>query len=496
MLEFQAFSDVLLGPAPPRESTFVSAHDGCLTHAAFVEAVSRAACLLGDILNKKQSIVFVISENTVTFAVALVALNHLAQVVVPVFAGCSPREMQELNHIYRPSLVIADARFHALFTFGEAKLLSFEGLVARPARSLSRIDHSREDVALVLLTSGMRGASKGVVITNGNVLSDIAGIQAYMQVSQHARCLITRSLTHASALVGELLLTLLTGGSCVLRRTPNSMRALFDWCESEATTWMGVAPAVLNAIVEYGRRQHREIYPGRIVVSGALLSKELCLSFLATFPHTELINAYGLTEASPRVAYLPAVLAASKPGAVGYPIIGCRVRVVTEDGEECESDKAGEIEVSGLNVMRGYFPEGLRRSGVGTSAALRTGDVGYRDSDGVLYVVGRIDTMLVHNGLNIYPEYLNEVFEKCPAVRKAEIAHLKRGRIAEKLIAFVEIEGGASKEGALAAIRKHLADHLDIRKHPDEIVIVSNFPLTPSGKTDIKKLLEMYCECN
>lgn len=491
MLEFQSFSESLFGlPMREPDSLFITSRDEQLTYATFAARVANAVRVLGGMFDRRQTPVFVVSNNSADFIVSLYALNYLGQVVVPLFDGHASEEFRALYRAYEPSLVIADERCQRVFSSLGANLSSFEDLASPQPGVLPPVTHSRDDACFILLTSGARSMAKGVVLTNGNILSDLGGIQDYMKVSETDRCLIIRSLTHASALVGELLLTGLTAGRCVLRGTPNTIRQLFEWCHAEAITWMGVTPALLKAMVDYGRLHSREINLRRVVTVGARLPGELCRAFLATFPRTELINAYGLTEASPRVAYLPPALASVKSGAVGYPIKGCRIRVTNKHGEECAPGEVGEIEVTGANVMRGYFPEGLYRPCRKPTDWLSTGDEGHLDPDGVLFVHGRLDTMIVRNGLNIHPEYVSSVLEGCADVGKAVVTNVEHERLGGRLLAFVELRSGVTEHDAMSRIREHLSEYLDIRKHPDEIIFVPNLPLTPSGKVAIKILLK------
>jgi len=142
--------------------------------------------------------------------------------------------------------------------------------------------------------------------------------------------------------------------------------------------------------------------------------------------------------------------------------------------------------------MKGYFagsPDNVHRT---FDSWLPTGDLGFRDEDGALYVVGRLDSMFTHHGLNIYPEYVCGVLEGCEAVQKAEVVHVSEGGKIDRLLAFVEPVPGVSASSMVSTLRSHLVEHLEIRKHPDEIVPTSQLPVTPSGKVDIKQLLETY----
>lgn len=490
VLPINAFCERFFSTKLRRDALFLSTLDGDLSYTAFTTVVQNASGLLAQVLCKRQTLVFIVCENHTAFIVALFALNYLAQVAVPVFPGYAREELRALYNAYRPSLVIADAPLCPIFAELGARLISSQDLLSAKPRDLPGIRHYRQDVSMVLLTSGSRSAAKGVVLSNGNILADLAGIQKYMDLNGTERCLIVRSLTHASALVGELLLTAVTGGACVLKRTPNTMRKFFEWCETSAITWLGISPALLRSIEEYGRNHSCHLPVQRVVVSGAILSLDLCLNFLETFPKTELINAYGLTEASPRVAYLPAHLARLKAGSAGYPITGCRVRVTTGNGAQNEAGELGEIEVAGPNVMRGYFPEGLTESRHSKTKWLKTGDMGYLDKDGALHIMGRRDTMFVHNGINVHPEYIASVLEKAPSVRHAVVSHMMHPQLGLRLIAFVAIDEGETEVSVLGRIRIYLKEHLESRKHPEEIVVVPQFPLTPSGKTDIRRLLE------
>jgi acyl-CoA synthetase (AMP-forming)/AMP-acid ligase II len=494
MQELKAFSECLYSaPQPKSHSTFISAHDGQPAYGEFKRRVEAAAKVLSGILPTRQNTVFLVAENSANFVVALFALNHLAQVVVPVFPRYAAEELRTLQEVYQPQLIIADKQFHAVFSPQSARMLTLADLTStKPSGNLVVLRHDRDDVCFILLTSGAHGPAKGVVLTNGNILSDIAGIQGYMRASDNEKCLITRSLTHTSTLVGELLLTALTRGCCILQRSPATIGRFFDWCDAESASWAGVAPTLLKLMVDYGEAHGRQIHLRRVVVSGAILPRELCLAFLRTFPHTELINAYGLTEASPRVAYLPYSMAAEKPGAVGYPIAGCAIRVVGENKQEQSPGEIGEIEVSGANVTRGYFHGRVQETHRDGDPWLKTGDLGYCDHDGALFVVGRIDTMLIHDGINIYPEYVAAVLEKCAAVEKAQIAHLPQSGMRHRLLAFIKLAPGVQEHAGLRQIRSHLAENLDTRKQPDEIVFVSRFPLTRSGKVDVRKLLKPH----
>lgn len=490
----RAYSEGVLSiPRQLRNGVFITSKDGEMTYDEFLCRVSKVINAIQHVISTRQNIVFLDTKNTVSFVVALFALNHLGQIAVPISSTYAPGELNILYNLYRPILTISDADVHTRASvMSNVRILHYSDFDSYQAsKDLPVVDHQQEDICFILFTSGSEGQPKGAALTNYNVVADIIGIQDYMRLSSSDTCLITRSLAHASALVAELVLTSLTGGQCVLHENPTTIRSLFDHCEVQGVTWLGVPPALLRRIITYARNNNRQFSPNTVIVSGSILSASLCREFLNTFPETKLINAYGLTEASPRVAYLDASLASEKPGSVGYPINGCKVRVLKSNGIDCQELEVGEVYIAGENVMKGYFLScGMQPF---TNATyINTGDLGFLDEDGALYIVGRTDSRVIYNGINLYPEYIDAILgdNKCVQKVHTTLIHVDNNR--EKLIVFIEPNDGISEDSAIRSIRAQLSEHLDMRLHPDEIVVINAFPITASGKVDIQKLKSAY----
>lgn len=489
-----AYSEGVLSiPRQLRNSVFLTSKDGEITYDEFLCRVSKTVNTIQNVIPTRQNIVFLDTKNTVSFVATLFALNHLAQIAVPISSTHAPSELSILYKLYKPVLTISDANVHKnVSAMSDTRILNYLDIDSYQAtKDFPTIDHKQEDICFILFTSGSEGQPKGAALTNHNVLADIFGIQDYMRLSTSDTCLITRSLAHASALVAELVLTSLTRGKCILHGNPTTIRTLFDCCEVERVTWLGVSPVLLKRLIAYGQHSKRQLSPKTVVVSGSILSPGLCLEFLNTFPQTKLINAYGLTEASPRVAYLDVSLASQKPGSVGYPIKGCTIRVLKGNGMDCQQLEVGEVHIAGENVMKGYFLS-CGRQPFTNSNFLSTGDSGFLDEDGALYIVGRIDSRVTYNGINVYPEYINAILEGNQVVRKVHTMLIHVDNYQEKLLTFIETNDGISEDSAIRSIRAHLSEHLDTRLYPDEIVVIDAFPVTVSGKVDIQKLKYDY----
>src|ERR1041385_451340 len=437
-----------------------------------------------------QDIVFVVATDPIATITTFLALNLLRCICVPIHPSHSPREMRYLLTRYSATAVVSDERMLGKPSRPSVNTISSAALSSPVSSYVTMPMQSPQDRAAILLTSGARGPAKGVPLTNLNMLADLNGIQEYMAVGSTDVCLVTRSITHASALVAEAFLTLTTGGHVIIYGVPAVARQLFTWCTHHRVTWLGLTPSLLRTMVSSPPVTIAS-YPRRLVVSGAVLPPALVLSFLETFPHIELLNAYGLTEASPRVAVLMPPFAAVKAGSVGYSISCCQVRVITDDGRDCLPQEQGEIVVQGSNVMYGYVASDAAQPFT-ADGWLRTGDIGYRDEDGALFVVGRRDDMLIYNGLNIYPEYIASVVEASSYVRRALVALVPLTPEVSRLVAFVEPTRESNSATVLAALRRHLVKSLDVRKHPEEIFIVRRLPLTPSGKPHQQRLVEDF----
>ena len=314
------------------------------------------------------------------------------------------------------------------------------------------------DVVAILCTSGTTGTPKGVMLTDENILHNIKAIQKYFRVNEKDRILIVRSLFHAAAMTGEFLFGLSVGADITFLGNSTIPLLAAKTIVEKKITVMCTTPTLLKNICTPLSKQ-KEISLRSVAVSGECLTLPAAKKIRTSLPGTDLYNVYGLTEASPRVTALMPGDFDRHPDSVGKPIDGVEVRI--DDGELC---------VKGANVMKGYYmnPSETKRKIV--DGWLYTGDAA-EISDGLLYIRGRKDNMMIRAGMNIYPQEIESVLLQSDNVYEA-LAYERDGEIRVKVV------GDITDKEAFALFKENLPSYAI----PDKVEFVDELPKSVAGK--------------
>lgn len=246
-----------------------------------------------------------------------------------------------------------------------------------------------------------------------------------------------------------------------------------------------VAPPVFAAWRDTDALAER-LGPVRMIVSGsAPLSAEVVEEFSAR-AGIPVHQGYGLTEAAPIVTST-LLSATPKPGSVGAALPGIELRLVDEDGRElagAEAEDPGEIQVRGANLFSGYWPDGA--DGPDDDGWWSTGDVGFLDADGDLFLVDRVKELVIVSGFNVYPSEVELVVREVPGVRQVAVVGAPDEATGEAVVAYVVPTEPESPEAPaadlLAAVRAACAERLAPYKRPARVEVVPTLPRTVTGK--------------
>ncbi len=255
-----------------------------------------------------------------------------------------------------------------------------------------------------------------------------------------------------------------------------------DLIEDEACSVVPVAPPVFAAWQGIDALAER-LGPVRMILSGsAPLSAEVVEEFSALV-RVPVHQGYGLTEAAP-VVTTTLLSADAKPGSVGAALAGIDLRLVDDDGhplEEAEAEDAGEIQIRGRNLFSGYWPDGA--DGPGDDGWWSTGDVGFLDADGDLYLVDRVKELVIVSGFNVYPTEVEAVIGEVDGVRQVAVLGTPDERTGEAVVAYVVPGDAAADADALVAAVHALAEErLAPYKRPGRVEVVDALPRTVTGK--------------
>jgi long-chain acyl-CoA synthetase len=350
---------------------------------------------------------------------------------------------------------------------------------------LSGVEVGPDDMAVVLYTSGTTGRPKGVILTQRSMVANALSSRSEEAFQQEGRVeeihLAVLPLAHAYGIVA-LNVGCLTGATMVMHPRFDPA-AVFSAIERYRITAFAGVPAMFVALLNTPDGDKYDTSSLQYCVSGsAPLPMQVLLGFEQKF-HCPIREGYGLSEAS-------AVLTSTrsntdrKPGSVGRPLPGVEIRIEDEHGNPLPAGETGEIVAHGPNIMSGYYNLPEETAKTLRDGRLYTGDMGYFDEDGYLYVVERKKDLIIRGGFNIYPRDVEEVLASHPAVVEAAVVGVPSERMGEEVKAFVVTRAPVDAETLMAYCREKLANY----KTPSQIEFLEALPRNSVGKIDKKEL--------
>jgi long-chain acyl-CoA synthetase len=465
---------------------------------ALAERARRLAAGLAELGIRPGDRVVVLMSNCPDVSVAYSAAWRAGAVLTPVVFLVPP---QELGHL------LADSGARAVITTpdlggnvrearrgaetlewvvttgaaGEDELSIAELEQAEPGPIVPRAD---SDLAALMYTGGTTGRAKGVMLSHEMLWHAGAAGQDASYVPGVRRNLVTLPLSHAYGL-----LVTVVG---LHAKEPN-VAALLRWfdpfsflslVQEHGLQSSAVVPSMVQALLACPVEDF-DLSTLRYLVCGAApLAPDLVRAVKERLPQVELREGYGLTECCALVSANPP--GRVREGSVGRPVAGVEVRIVDERDEELPRGEVGEICCRSPFVMQGYWRDSDLTAEATRGGWLHTGDMGYVDGDGYLFIVDRMKDLIIRGGFNVFPRDVEDALLEHPAVATAGVVGRPDEAHGEEVVAFVELRSGYELEDReLVAYAK---ERLGGYKYPREIRIVQQVPLTPVGKVDRKAL--------
>ncbi len=321
------------------------------------------------------------------------------------------------------------------------------------------------DVAVILCTSGTTGAPKGAMITQDNLITNLQDISLYFDLNHTDHITIARPLYHCAVLTGELLISLLKGARIIFTAGGFSPAYLLGKLRDTQSTVLCGTPTMLYHLASLNHKSDRKVTLKKIVVSGECMTLPAAQRIREGFETAQIYHVYGLTEASPRVCYLPPEEFDEHPLSVGYPLASLQVQIIE-----------GELVVSGNSIMKGYYNDLAATEKVIRKGILHTGDIAERDEDGRIYIKCRKDNLIIRAGMNIYPQEIEESLKKDPRIKDVLAYGAKGDIVSEKIHLKVVTE--LTKQEVYAVCKEMLPEH----QYPHAIHLVDEIPKNASGK--------------
>lgn len=364
--------------------------------------------------------------------------------------------------------------------------ISMQELIENNIPEFDMVDCAEDDIAMLMYTSGTTGRPKGVMLSHKNLHSDALMSMKGQEMEPGSMGLSVLPLNHSYGVI-----TMLVGSLLGVRGV------LLPWFNAELTL----------QLIEKHRVQHTAMVPTmfvqllaapnrekcdassmkRWICAAAPLSRELMQRFEAAFPGV-VLEGYGLTETSPAVAINSEDQ--RKPGSVGKPLEGEEVTIRDEEGNILPAGQPGEICVRGPNVMKGYYMQPEETAKIISGGWLHTGDIGYLDDEGFLFITDRKKDLIIRGGENIYPSDIEEILEKHPDIAEVAIIGRKDPVYGEQVMAVIVAKSGSNLTEQ--SVLDFCGDKLAKYQRPKWILFADSLPKNALGKVLKKQLREQY----
>ncbi|MGH2981423.1 MAG: acyl-CoA synthetase [Solirubrobacterales bacterium] len=424
------------------------------------------------------------------FVDAMLASAKLGASILFLNTAFAGRQLVEVMEREGPQVLIYDEEFEGLLEGLPEEITRIvawhEGGGQAAGRRLQQLiddgdpsepERPDEDARIVILTSGTTGTPKGAQRSSGLGLGGIASLFDRIPYHHGETMMIAAPIFHSWGFM-HFMVALATGCTMVLRRKFDPEDTLRATAESRAEV-LAVVPVMMQRILELPEETLRSYDLGSLritAVSGSALPGEMAIRWMDLFGDS-VYNLYGSTEVAYAAIAGPEELRAA-PGTAGRPPRKTVVKILDENGEELPQGETGRIFVGSETAFEGYTGGGSKEE---VDGLLSSGDVGYFDENGHLFVSGRDDEMIVSGGENVFPREVEDLLAEHGDVTEVAVIGVDDDQFGQRLKAFVVVrnEGsGPSEDDLKGYVKQNLARY----KVPREIVFLDELPRNATGK--------------
>lgn len=346
---------------------------------------------------------------------------------------------------------------------------------------------AEDDPYVVFYTSGTTGQSKGVVLTHANAVATANAFLATIAVDSDAVHLHVMGMFHVGGSQPIWYITMVAGTHVVhAKYVPSDV---LDAIERHRVTNTVLVPTMINTLLDEQGLSSRELGSMKTCIyGGSPMPRQILDKALSTLPTWGFHQIYGMTESSGYAValkwsdHLAALSSTSRRLlAAGRPVPGTRVAILDLDDNEVESGAVGQIALRGPTVMKGYFRNPSATEGTVVHGWLHTGDAGYKDDDGFVYVSDRMKDVIITGGENVFSVDVERAIYTHPAVRECAVIGIPDPVWVEKVHAVLALHAGESLTAE--EIIAHCRSRIGAYKCPRSVEFVDGpLPTTPSGK--------------
>ena len=488
------------------ENVFLKDKDRVFSNREFNERVNRTAHALLGLGIAKGDRVALLMSNCSEFLEIFFACAKTGAIMVPLNFRLAVPELCYIMRDAEPSVLIYDAEF-------SPKVRELKGAGIAPPRCFGRGDGAGDppfadrvagqvtteppgtegvdlaDPLFIMYTAGTTGDPKGAVLTHGNILFGAIHSLLGYGVDRSYQSLVVAPLFHIGALAASVTPIVYAGGGVVISSFYSAAETLAT-IGREGINYMFAVPVMFQLMAEAENWKAADLSHVHFFISGGA---PIPLPVIRKYQEEKgvgFVQGYALTETG-RLTSLDLEDAIRKAGSVGKEVFHVRLRIVDEQDRDLALGEAGEIIVCGPNVFPGYWRKDEATKAVMAGGWFHTGDMGRRDEEGFVHIIGRKVEMIISSGENIYPVEVERALQSLPQVAEAAVVGMADARRGEVVAAFVipKKEGAVTEGELLTALEGKIAPY----KIPRKIVFVEAFPRNQAGKV-LKRILKKRLE--
>jgi fatty-acyl-CoA synthase len=448
-----------------------------------VSALRARACVVGDR-------VVAIAKNDLCLVVLHLACVRAGMIFAPFNHRLAERELQDLLDLCGPKLVVGDTRLPRTARAQVTLRALWDELGQHTPAPAEDVD---ADVpSLLLYSSGTTGRPKGVLLSARNLLETAINFTLLGKVTAESVFLLDAPMFHVIGLANCVWTPLYVGASVLVSSSFDPAETVRRLARRDlAVSHYFCVPQMLDAVAAVPSFDPAEL-GSRVTVftGGAPHSADSIRRFLRA--GLRISHGYGMTEAG-CVAHAMGTdeVLMRNAGSIGIPTPRVKVRLLDASGQECEPGVAGELVLRGDNVALGYYHDEEATRAVFREGWFHTGDIGRRDADGTLWIVGRQKDMFISGGENVYPAEIEQQLEGYPGIAEAALVGVPDLRWGEVGHLAVVVAPGAEPKPTPEALLGHLEARLARYKVPKHVTFVAQLPRTASGKLQRAALREL-----
>ena len=479
--------------------------DEKIRYGEILENADRLAGFLADKGVKEGDKIALFLRNSPEFIYTIFAVSKLGAILVPVNTFLKEDELTYILEDSGSSVLLASSIYEKVVNSSKAstlcKFIVWEG--GKSAEGEKHVDFDEAlkseksvenkagkltDTAVLIYTSGTTGKPKGAMLSNKNVLSNTESGRRTINVKARDRAIVFLPMFHSFTFSIGVMLPLYVGASIVIIKSLKPFSNIFKQTLTKRVTIFFGIPDVYNALAKAKLPWYFMWFNSlRAFISGAAALQPKTLDAMAKkFRRATLLEGYGLSEASPAVCMN--TFRKQKAGSVGTALYGYEMKIVDNDMNEVDFGMIGDIIVKGDNVMQGYLGRPTATEETIINDWLLTGDMGYMDDEGFLFIVDRKKDLIISKGINIYPREIEEVIDVFEGVGVSAVIGIMDEKSGEAPVVYIELEEGVETLDE-AELKKYMRAQLANYKIPKQIHIISELPKNATGKV-LKRVLK------